>query len=209
MHKRATTLPFAAALTMIGGYLDAYSYTVRGKVFANAQTGNIVLFARAVAERNPASMLHYFIPILTFVVGVYLAKTIDHHFAETSHHTHLVLAIEATLAIICAFVPHHRDNLANLMLSFLCAIQVATFGEFRAIPITTTMCTGNLKNATDLLHRYHAKGETESKKPSLVIYAFVALFALGATVGFLLSSILETRAVLLPAFVLILLALLA
>lgn len=209
MEKRTSSLPFAAALTMIGGYLDAYSYAVRGKVFANAQTGNIVLFARAVAERNPASMLHYFIPILTFVVGVYLAKTMDHRYAETSRHTHLVLAIEAALAFVCAFVPHTSDNLANLMLSFLCAIQVATFGEFRAIPITTTMCTGNLKNATDFLHRYHAKGEAESKKPALVIYAFVALFALGATVGFLLSSVFEIRAVLLPAMVLLVLAMTA
>lgn len=30
-------------LTLSGGLQDAYSYFVRGRVFANAQTGNIVL----------------------------------------------------------------------------------------------------------------------------------------------------------------------
>lgn len=208
MSNRSTTLPFAAALTLVGGYLDSYSYAVRGKVFANAQTGNIVLLARAISEKNPALMLHYLIPVLTFIIGVYLAKTIHMKCASKTHHT-LVLAIEATLAILCAFIPHGYDNCANLMISFLCAIQVATFGEFCTIPITTTMCTGNLKNATDFLHRYHAKGEAASKKPALVIYAIVALFALGATLGFLLSHTLDLYAVLVPGLILALLSILA
>ena len=33
-----------AILAIVGGFLDAYSYLMRGHVFANAQTGNIVLF---------------------------------------------------------------------------------------------------------------------------------------------------------------------
>ena len=32
-----------AILAIVGGFLDAYSYLMRGHVFANAQTGNIVL----------------------------------------------------------------------------------------------------------------------------------------------------------------------
>ena len=36
-------------LTMAGGFMDAYSYICRGKVFANAQTGNIVLLGQSLA----------------------------------------------------------------------------------------------------------------------------------------------------------------
>ena len=32
-------------LALTGGFLDAYTYITRGGVFANAQTGNIVLMA--------------------------------------------------------------------------------------------------------------------------------------------------------------------
>ena len=39
-------------LTMAGGFMDAYSYICRGKVFANAQTGNIVLLGQSLAEAN-------------------------------------------------------------------------------------------------------------------------------------------------------------
>ncbi|MBC8862671.1 DUF1275 domain-containing protein, partial [Escherichia coli] len=31
-------------LALAGGFMDAYSYIERGQVFANAQTGNILLF---------------------------------------------------------------------------------------------------------------------------------------------------------------------
>ena len=35
----------AVFLSLSGGLQDAYTYLFRGKVFANAQTGNIVLMA--------------------------------------------------------------------------------------------------------------------------------------------------------------------
>ena len=37
-------------LTISGGLQDAYSYFVRGEVFSNAQTGNIVLMSTYVAK---------------------------------------------------------------------------------------------------------------------------------------------------------------
>ena len=37
----------AAFLALSGGFQDAYSFLARGHVFANAQTGNIVLFGKS------------------------------------------------------------------------------------------------------------------------------------------------------------------
>ena len=37
------TFRVAALLALVGGFLDAYIYILRGGVFANAQTGNMVL----------------------------------------------------------------------------------------------------------------------------------------------------------------------
>lgn len=42
----------AAFLSISGGLQDAYTYLFRGKVFANAQTGNIVLLSACVVDRN-------------------------------------------------------------------------------------------------------------------------------------------------------------
>ena len=42
-------LPVGVVLTLAGGFQDAYSYNCRGQVFANAQTGNIVLLGQNAA----------------------------------------------------------------------------------------------------------------------------------------------------------------
>jgi hypothetical protein len=43
IRTRPDTLPTGLLLACAGGFLDAYTFVGRGGVFANAQTGNIVL----------------------------------------------------------------------------------------------------------------------------------------------------------------------
>ena len=53
MHQKqrqmSETFRLGALLTVVGGFLDTYTYLSRGGVFANAQTGNIVLLALTAA----------------------------------------------------------------------------------------------------------------------------------------------------------------
>ena len=44
----------AAFIILSGGLQDAYTYLCRGKVFANAQTGNIVLLSAYLFEGDTA-----------------------------------------------------------------------------------------------------------------------------------------------------------
>ena len=39
-------------LAFAGGMMDAYTYLCRGQVFANAETGNLVLLGIQLAQRN-------------------------------------------------------------------------------------------------------------------------------------------------------------
>ena len=56
--------------------MDAYSYIERGKVFANAQTGNMLLFGVNLSEGNYQTMLNYLFPVLAFALGIALADTV-------------------------------------------------------------------------------------------------------------------------------------
>ena len=60
-------------LTMSGGFQDAYTYYCRGKVFANAQTGNIVLMGSYLASGQWAMAMRYFGPVAAFAGGVYMS----------------------------------------------------------------------------------------------------------------------------------------
>ena len=47
--QMSETFCLGALLAVTGGFLDAYTYLTRGRVFANAQTGNLVLLAMNLA----------------------------------------------------------------------------------------------------------------------------------------------------------------
>lgn len=57
---RHEQLAVGLALAFAGGFFDAYTYLTRGGVFANAQTGNIVLMSLATARATPKPPLIIF-----------------------------------------------------------------------------------------------------------------------------------------------------
>ena len=83
-------------LAMSGGFMDAYSYMCRGEVFANAQTGNILLMAVNLAKGNFGTALRYFAPVMAFIAGVVLAQTVHHIFKDRAlHRRQIVILFEA------------------------------------------------------------------------------------------------------------------
>ena len=55
-------------IILSGGLQDAYTYCCRGKVFANAQTGNIVLLSTHLFEGDWGQALRYLVPVLAFLL---------------------------------------------------------------------------------------------------------------------------------------------
>lgn len=64
--KKATqmseSIELAILLAMSGGLMDAYSYLYRGEVFANAQTGNMLLLGVYASQGKWQLTLHYLFP---------------------------------------------------------------------------------------------------------------------------------------------------
>ena len=148
-------------LTLIGGFLDAYTYLSRGKVFANAQTGNVVLLGLHIADGDFKGALFYLMPVLTFAVGVLISSFIKDKFKGKSklHWRQIVVAIEAAALLAVTFL---KSNMAaNILVSFVCALQAQTFRKVHGHALATTMCTGNLRIATETLY---SAAKTKSRK---------------------------------------------
>ena len=58
----------AAFLSISGGLQDAYTYIFRGKVFANAQTGNMLLLGIHLSQKEWGVAAHYFFPVIAFAI---------------------------------------------------------------------------------------------------------------------------------------------
>ena len=59
-------------LIAIAGFFGAYTFLLRGKVFCNAQTGNLVLLGLAIGQAEWETAAYYLFPISAYMAGIYL-----------------------------------------------------------------------------------------------------------------------------------------
>lgn len=194
--EMSESLRMAICLTLAGGLQDAYSYICRGKVFVNAQTGNIVLMGKNLSEGNFRHGVDYLIPLMAFVLGVYLSVFIEEK-GETRklHWRQMVLLIQIVLTLMVGKMSEELNVLANALLSFSCAMQVNTFRYIHGLPYASTMCIGNMRSATDMLSRYHLTRNVQYRSKSIYYFSIIGVFALGAVLGAVLIKIFYLKTV--------------
>lgn len=189
----------AYVLTLVGGYLDAYTYFKRGGVFANAQTGNIVKLGIALSNGASETYLQFLLPIAAFSMGLFAALGIKEFLERRDYRLvrRSVLAVEATGLAIVGFIPLGEEwNLvANCIVSFVAALQYETFTVFRGDAIVTTMSTGNLRKFVDNLFLGVIHHEPAKLKRAGRYLSIIATFTFGAFAGALVCDYLERAAV--------------
>lgn len=187
----------AAFIILSGGLQDAYTYLCRGKVFANAQTGNIVLLSAALLRGDWAVCLKYVIPLLSFVFGTMAAECIHMRFRNFRqlHWRQLVLIQEIAFLLIVGFLPHSVDPLANALVSFVCAMQVHTFHKVHGHAYASTMCIGNLRCASEALGEYLHLHDRRSLEAARTYFGVILVFAVGAGLGSFVTEAADIRAI--------------
>ena len=190
---------FRAAICIIlsGGFQDAYTYTCRGEVFANAQTGNIVLLSTALFRQEWQTVLKYLIPVISFLIGTAVAECIHLRFKsyEKIHWRQIILLCEILLLLAVGFLPHSLEPLANALVSFVCAMQVQTFHKVRGHAYASTMSIGNLRAGTEALCAYFRVRNKEILRKALTYFGVILVFGVGAGLGSILTVALGNRAI--------------
>lgn len=197
LHETFLVLNF---ITLAGGFQDAYSYLMRGKVFANAQTGNIVLLFKNIVDLNFKGVLAYLIPVLSFAFGVYVAVRFENAIEKRIlHWRQYIIGFEIIIMIFVSFIPENMNNLANALLSFSCAMQVYAFKKIYGLSFATTMCIGNLRSATENLSKYHITKDRTYLENSKKYYTVIFIFGMGAALGYISSDFFGLKSILLAA----------
>ena len=188
--QMSESLLTASFIILSGGLQDAYTYLCRGKVFANAQTGNIVLFSAHLFEGELALSASYLVPLLAFMLGVFVAECVHRRYKsmEKVHWRQLIILAEIVLLFLVGFLPQSVNTLANALVSFVCAMQVQTFRKVRGHAYASTMCIGNMRSGTDALCAYFHTHDKKILQKSLTYFAVIGIFAVGAGFGALLTK---------------------
>lgn len=185
-HKQMSEAFLTAAfLSISGGLQDAYTYLARGNVFANAQTGNIVLLSQHIANGDFASTIHYLVPLTFFALGVAAAEIIHQRYqmAQRIHWRQLVLVMEILLLFAVGFLPDSWNLIANSMVSFSCAMQVQAFRKVNSYAFASTMCIGNLRSGMESVCAYFKTRNKDVLIKAMHYFGVILLFAFGAGLG--------------------------
>ena len=192
------TLPIGILLTAVGGFLEAYTYLLRGGVFCNAQTGNIVLLALALAKKDIAQALYYPLPILAFIIGIWLSSVIKDRMnvRETLQWEHILVAVEIVCLFGIGFMPQGAtDNIANVIVAFICSLQYNTFRKVNDMPYASTFCTNNLRMTTENLYRFIIHKDRDAGKNFIRYSSIILSFFMGAILGTVAIHFWNIRAV--------------
>ena len=195
--QMSSSLPVMILLNLSGGTQDACSYFLRDHVFANAQTGNIVLMGCYLISEDLRNSIRYFLPVAFFALGVLMACLIHSRFRHTGkiHWRHLVLTLEIILLFIVGFIPGQLNWLANGLTSFACAMQVQTFRKVHGYAFASTMCIGNLRSGMEALCAYSQIRAPGALHKALHYFGIIGLFALGAGLGSRLIALWGMRTI--------------
>lgn len=200
--QMSESMRLGALLAVAGGFFDAYTYLCRGGVFANAQTGNIVLLGLELAEREWLRALAYLAPILAFALGVVVAEVVKRRGKARQaggagmHWRQVIVLAEFVLLAVAAFLPQRMNMAVNILISFVCAMQVEAFRKVRGSAFATTMCTGNLRSGTEQLMIWRQTGDANAARKARHYYCIILFFILGAALGAVCTDTLGERALL-------------
>ncbi len=207
--QKSESFTLSSLLSFSGGLQDAYTYNVRGEVFANAQTGNIVLMSQNFMSGHWEIGLQYLIPLVSFIAGIFLAENIEGKFKanQTIHWRQIVLVIQIIVLVAVGFLPQSLNMLANALVSFSCAMQVQSFRTVHGYGYASTMCIGNMRNAATSLSQYFRTKNNKFFYKSLHYFGIILIFAIGAGCGGLLSGLIGMETIWFSAITLIIVAL--
>lgn len=203
----AESLTLGILLAAVGGFLDAYTFIGRGGVFANAQTGNIIMVASSAISGNWRESLTHVFPILAFIVGVIVSETLREHppLVLLRDLPCTTLIIEAVILFIIGFVPNTVPNdIVTISISFVASLQYCAFKKLINVPFATTFCTGNLRSASIAAYSAFTKKDREALIKSARYFTVIFFFFIGAIVGGILTLNVGAKSIWAAVIVLIL-----
>ncbi len=187
-----------ALLTLSAGMMGAYTFNLRGGVFCNAQTANVVLMAIAFGAGNWSEGCYYLIPISAYLAGAFLSEILPspvRRFGFLRWDTYLV-AFECVALFAIGFIPlswpHH---LVQVLVNFIASMQYNTFRQAEGIPMATTFCTNQLRQVGVGFAKMLRKGDRDGLHRALFFLGMLGCFFAGGVLSTVASHLLFAKAI--------------
>lgn len=186
-------------LMFVGGFFGAFTFSVRGGVFCNAQTANFVLSAAALGNGNWGEFLYYFIPMTAYFMGAFISEFVPNYIKWHFHirWETLFLLLEMIAVIFLGLLPESAPyRISQVVMNLFASMQYNTFRQAEHIPMATTFCTNHLRQVGIFASRALRHRDKNAFRRMLVHCRMLAAFVLGGTIAAVLCRYLLGKAIL-------------
>lgn len=188
-----------AVLIAAGGYLGAYTYSLRGGVFCNAQTANVVLLSMALGSAQWRRALYFLIPISAYMLGAVISELMPNRVKRLNflRWDTLLVGLEALVTLLLGFIPDSWPyQICQVSINFICSMQYNTFRQAEHIPMATTFCTNHIRQVGVFLTKWlRHPGEESHRRRFLVHLLMLGAFAAGGVVSTVACRLLGGKAI--------------
>ncbi len=188
-------------LIVVAGFFGSYTFLLRGNVFCNAQTGNVVLMGMALGAKKWSEALYYLIPISAYLIGAFVSELFPNpikHRLPIRWDT-LLIAIEMLVVLGLGFIPESAPvQISQVAINFIASMQYNTFRQAEGVPMATTFATNHIRQigvglAKEIKH-LHTKNKSHRQK-LLQHSEMLIFFLIGSVVGTVLCNLFVGKAI--------------
>jgi uncharacterized membrane protein YoaK (UPF0700 family) len=198
---------FMMIITIVGGYMNGYTYITRHNILSNMHTANMSKLGINIALGQWQDALSYFIPIIACILGATfseLVRTLLIRHKSRGDWRKLALVLEAIALFFIGLLPtSFPDIIVTNLVSFFMGYQLCLFRNCLGIAFNTTICTGNIRNVGQLLYNASDEKSKDSIRKLIIFTCLTFSFAVGAIPGTLISIAINTKAVWVCSFILL------
>lgn len=189
-----------ALMMVVGGYFGAFTYSIRGGAFCNAQTANFVLFAMALGNGNWKHAMYYLIPMSAYLMGAFISESVAYRIKKFQiiRWDTLLVMIEMLVVIFLGFLPESAPvQITQVLINLICSMQYNTFRQAQGIPMATTFCTNHLRQTgIALCKAIRHRGENKEYLVRMFAHlGMLSVFVIGGVVSTILCRIFLGHAI--------------
>ena len=181
-------------LMLSGGFMGAYSYFLKGGVFANAETANLLILALNIAECDVDGAVAVLIPISAFFIGTFFSQMFIEKLGRL--WIPILLGSEIVLLLLLSLLPSDTSyTVYHVVIAIISSMQFNSFREARGVAMSTLFCTAHLRGFGSAMYTAFANGDSSAMKRSLYHGGLILTFVTGGILCALSSTILGTHTI--------------
>ena len=198
----------------MAGFFGVYTFTVRGGVFCNAQTANVVLFAMSLGTGDWHRALYLLIPMSAYLMGAVVSEIFSEKLAHNKHLQWGVafIGLEFLAVLFLGFLPKSApDQICQVVLNFVCSMQFNTFRKSEGTPMATTFVTNHIRQTGCNLAHAWMDNDPQAARLWKLHVSMICVFIVGGLAASAACRFFDVRAIwgALPVLLYILIRLIA